>query len=478
MEGAPMKDRLWSHQYAAILPVVGALEQNIRAGLWVQPTGTGKTLGFLTLAAWPARPTLVLVYRDELIGQTLKASAEVWPHAVVGVIQGPRDEWQGRDLVVASIQSLTPRRLGRIPKTRFDLVVVDDPHHLPAWGWSRAVAHFDPIFLLGVTATPDRLDGKGLAPWFGPKPLFEYTLPQAVADGILAPVRQLTVRTHINLDAVRFRGGDFAVGDLSKAVATAGRDRAVVEAFQAHAPGRRAVAFIVDRAHAHGREAAFAKAGVSAVALTGDLPLVQRRQTLADFAAGKFRVLTNCEVCTEGFDDPAIDCVVMARPTRSRALYRQCVGRGLRRRPAAGKTNCLILDVTDNCRKHKLVKAADLFGTPTPPAAAPAPAARPWHGGPNPSAAPAAPDVPVSWSVEEVRPWRGAPSLDGYRAAAGWQDHPATQRQLVALERFGLSPPRPLTKGEAGHLLSEHIRRAEERPSRLLRVDWAHQAGY
>jgi hypothetical protein len=288
------------------------------------------------------------------------------------------------------------------------------------------------------------------------------------------PVRQLAVRTHVDLDAVRARGGDLAVGDLARVVATAARDRVVVEAFEAHAASRRAVAFAVDRAHAHALAAAFNAAGITAVALTGDLPLELRRQALADFAAGRFRVLTNCEVCTEGFDDPGIDCVVMARPTRSRALYTQCVGRGLRRCPAAGKTDCLILDVTDNCRRHQLVTAVDLFGTPTPPVAAPAPAARPWRGGWNPSAAPAlaAPDVPVSWWCQEVRPWRGAPSLNGYLASAWWHDDPATECQLEALEKFGFQPLGRLSKGEAHHLMSQYIRRAEERRSRLRRVDW------
>jgi superfamily II DNA or RNA helicase len=457
---------LWPHQRAAVAAAAAAVAVGRPSGLWVIPTGAGKTFAFLTLARDLGGGTLVLVHRDELIAQTVRSAAAVWPGASVGVVQGARAEWAGRDLVVASVPSLRPGRLAGVPRDRFKLLVADECHHLPAPTWQQAVRHFTPRFLLGATATPDRLDGRGLASWFGPRPLYTYPLRQAVADGILVPVRQLAVNTHVDLDEVALCGGDFAVGQLALAVATAARDRVVVEAYKAHAGGRKAIAFAVNRAHVGQLAASFLDAGVEAVAVTGATPPDDRRNALAAFAAGKYRVLVNCEICTEGFDDRGVSCILMARPTRSRALYQQCLGRGLRQCPEAGKQDCLVLDMTDNCRRHRLVTAADLLGSG--PAAAGAAANR--DGGerdeqmahlPAPAVTPPRYSGPVAWSWEEVPPWPELPSLQGYRPGAWWHHQPASEKQLQALRRFGLTVVKPLTKGEASFLLEQCIDYAE-----------------
>lgn len=457
---------LWPHQTAALAATHDAIATGRQAGLWALPTGTGKTYTFLTLARERGVPTLVLVHRDELIRQAVRSAAVVDPAATVGVLHGEQNAWQGCDIVVASVPSLHPTRLAAIPRQQFGLLIADECHHVPAPSWSRILEHFTPGFLLGVTATPDRLDGQGLAAWFGPEPLFVYALRQAIADGILVPVRQLAIRTPIDLDAIPVHGGDFAIAALGRAVAPAARDQAVVEAYRAQATGRKALAFAVDRAHVSRLAAAFRAAGVIAAVVTGDLPLEERRQVLADFAAGRTAVLVNCAICTEGYDERSIDCVIMARPTQSRALYQQCVGRGLRICPERQKRDCLVLDITDNCRTHKLVTAIDLFGTP---ASAPASTAEQTE---SPPKVPRATDVnlapavgPVLWSCQEASPWPTLPSLARYAPTAWWHSHPATDKQLAALRQFGLQPVRPLTKGEASYLLRQRTAGAADLPA-------------
>ncbi len=254
------------------------------------------------------------------------------------------------------------------------------------------------------------------------------------------------------LDGVTYRCGDFADGELSRTVNTKARNKVVVDAYREHATGRRAIAFTVDVAHAHDLCKAFTDDGIRAASVTGTTPRDERRQILADFASGKIDVVTNCAVLTEGFDDPGVSCLLMARPTASRPLYTQCVGRGLRQAP--GKSDCLILDITDNSERHKLVTVLDLFG--------------------KPQSRNAAGDVmdymdaeqsraeqlrlvetshPLTWSLRSVCPWPELPSLKGYVPSASWHWAPASEKQADYLRRFGLDIGRKLTKGEASHLI-------------------------
>jgi superfamily II DNA or RNA helicase len=451
-----LNPKLKHHQAAAAEAALEAIGGGRDRGLIVCPTGTGKTWLFCELARVLAVPTLVIVHRDELVQQTLDTLGRAWPDCKHGVVKDTRNEWDAEDVVVASVQSLNAKRLEKIPKDRFGLVVADEAHHGVAPSWARAIEHFERGFLLGVTATPDRLDGKGLGEMFGGAVLFNYTLLAAIQDGNLCRLAQFAVKTEAVLDGISTVAGDFARDELSRAVNTAGRNRALVEAFQQHAAGRRAVAFCVQ--HAADLALAFTEADVPSAFVSGEMGLEERRDVLARFREGRVRVLTNCEVLTEGFDDPGVDCILMARPTKSRALYTQAVGRGLRLHP--GKANCLVLDGTDNCKDHKLVGACKLFGLKKHDA-----------GGKDVLLAAeeeaeeervrqerlrADTEGPVVWWLESVCPWPGLPTLKGYKPRASWQDEPATDKQLNALAKFGLGLQKEeLTKGEAGHLLDQ-----------------------
>jgi superfamily II DNA or RNA helicase len=421
------------------------------------PTGTGKTVAFTTLAARMGCLTLVVVHRDELVRQTLRTFGACWPTAAVGVVQADRNEWLGRHAVVGMVQSLRTR-LHQFPPDYFGLVVVDEAHHAPADSYRMVTDHFRPHFLLGCTATPDRLDGQGLDDLFGEKPLYVYELQQAIKDGRLVRIRQYAIKTQISLDGVANRGGDFAPEALGKAVLQAGRTRAAVEALAEFAYDRKTIAFCVNLEHVDQMQEALLESGFSAESITGRMPVEERRRILEDYAAGKFQVLVNCEIATEGFDEPSIDCVLMARPTQSRSLYQQMVGRGLRLCPPTNKDDCLVLDVTDNCRTRRLMTANSLLGVEAT----------------NAEGADVldlldeqqrqrqqAVTVPLSavqttWQAEAVDPFITAELqllLRDYRPTQRWHNDPATEKQLRAIHQRGYVSLPALTKGEASHIL-------------------------
>lgn len=449
---------LWPHQEAAIQATLLAMRAGLNAGLIVLPTGTGKTGFALSLGRRLGLPALFAVHRDELSRQTIKSAERFWPEAVTATIESGTKVWDepdlrsGRrpDLVVAMVPSLHPERLATIAADRFGLIVLDEAHHAPAPAFARVLDHFAPGFLLGITATPKRLDGRGLAPRFGRAPIYSYALYQAIKDGRLVPPDVHPVRTETNLDQVGQDGEDLNERQLARAINNADRNLLIASAYQEHGRGRRAIAFCVDVPHAEalGRQAL--ALGIRAVAITGRMSLGRRRMELARFTAGELDLVTSCETLTEGFDDPGVSCLLLTRPTESKSLLMQMVGRGLRLAP--GKKDCLILDFVDVTKQHKLVSVLDLIGRRE---AHPDPAAGGKRGGATKEPQPVLPlpAAAVRWRLETICPWPELPSLEGYVAAGGWQAEPASERQLGCLARFGLAVGQGLTKGEASYLI-------------------------
>lgn len=444
---------LWPHQRAAVRSAVDAVGRQ-PSGLWTMPTGTGKTVAFATFA-WELgfERTLVLVHRDELIRQTLQTFQWVWPGATQGVIQADTNEWN-RQVVVASVQSLHANRLPQYDPDLYDLIIVDEAHHAAAVSWERILEHFSARFVLGVTATPFRLDGRGLDSAFGPEPLYVYPLRQAIEDGRLVRILQYGINTFTDLNNVKVQHGDFQVGELSNAVNTPERNKVVVDAFVEKASARRAVGFCVDLQHVYDLTDVFNSRGIKATYVDGELAYPERRRRLHAFRSGEFQVMLNCGVLTEGFDDPGVDCILCARPTKSRAFYTQTIGRGLRL--FEGKSDCMILDYTDNCRKHKLITVTQLLG---------ARAEMLDVGGADVLDAidsenqrlveqlEIADLSPLMWRSELVQPWPDIPALDGYAPVHVWEEGPASEKQERFLAAFQLGITRKLTKGEASYLI-------------------------
>ena len=446
------------YQREATRAILDALANSQRRQLVVLPTGTGKTVVFVQLAAQAKRPVLVVAHRDELLDQAAaKAVAAGIDPAAIGKIKAERNEWD-KQFVVASIQSLY-RRLKPIPPDRYGLVVADEAHHMLARTYRRVIDHFAPTLLLGVTATPDRGDGKGLAEIFGPEPVFSYPLIKAVADGWLVRPRQWAIATGAGLDGVHTRHGDFALNELADAVNTFERNRRVAQAWHERANGRPTVVFTVDVQHAHDLARAFNDTGARAAAIHGKTPTNERKDQLERLETGRIDVLCNCALLTEGWDCPPVSCIVMARPTQSRALYAQCIGRGLR--PHGGKAECIILDITDNCRRHRLVTVGDLLGVEQQDCDG-ADVLKVAEDEERAAAEQRERRANLAARTEEIDPFAPV-ALDGYRPSEHWHGNPPTPKQLVLLRKFGIDLD-VRTAGEASYLIDREIDRRNSLP--------------
>lgn len=342
------------HQIAAHDMILSRLADGADSQLCALPTGTGKTFLAVALSRSFNR-TLFCCHREELVRQTAETVNRVFPELPVGFIAPGKQDIQ-QPFVVAMIQTLHRRR-EKIPADHFDLVVIDEAHHAMARTWRETAEHFKPRLRLGLSATPERLDGSDLSNLFS-EISYEMTVGQAIEQSYLVPVLARQCLTSCSLSAVRTVGGDFNEGDLSAVVDCEERNRYIVERYQEHAPGRKAVAFCVSIAHAQHIAQAFQDAGIEADWLAGNSP--DRQEKLKRFANGEIRVLASCQVLTEGFDDKTVDCVLLCRPTKSKSLFVQMIGRGLRLAP--GKADCQVLDFVDASGKHRLATVWQFLG--------------------------------------------------------------------------------------------------------------------
>ncbi|MEM9456218.1 MAG: DEAD/DEAH box helicase [Myxococcota bacterium] len=360
------------YQRDCLRSIFAAYRAGRRRVLVSLPTGTGKTVVFSEFPRFfrMKRRLLVLAHREELLEQAHHKFRRAHPTLRVEIEQAGRQASAKAQVVIASVPTLgrtDGKRLSRLRREDFFLVVVDEAHHAVAQSYLRIFDHFGlrepdtPRMLVGFTATPYRSDKRGLGDVFEDI-VFRRDLRQMIREGYLSRIRGWRISTNVDLDDVKVRHGDFVESQLAAAVNVALRNAAVVKAYLDFAPGRRAVIFCADVAHAQAMAAAFVDAGVPAAALWGAMPKDARQATLAAFSAGQLAVLTNCMVLTEGFDEPRVDCVILARPTKSRLLYVQMVGRGTRLHP--DKDDLLVIDVVDNSRKHQLAGMHDMFKLP------------------------------------------------------------------------------------------------------------------
>jgi superfamily II DNA or RNA helicase len=336
------------------------------------PTGTGKTVVFAAMPTYfeMKKRMLVLAHREELLEQAAAKFAAAAPDLTVGIEQGSRRAPADARIVLASVPTVgreASDRLLRLPPDQFYLIVVDEAHHAVAATYRRVFEHFGLFaegtkrLLVGFTATPRRGDKQTLGEIFE-EIAYARSLPEMVREGYLCPVRGWRVHTSIDISDVRVRHGDFVESDLAQALDVPARNRLIVDSYERLAPGRRAIAFCVNVAHVRALAAAFAERGIAAAAVWGAMPAEDRRDTLRRFGDGEISVLTNCNVLTEGFDEPRVDCVLMARPTRSQLLYAQMVGRGTRLHQK--KSDLVVIDIVDNSARHNLAGLNALFDLP------------------------------------------------------------------------------------------------------------------
>lgn len=375
--------------------------EHYRAGinrqLAVLATGLGKAVLFAALRESMGfrRKVMVLVHREELAEQAAK-KLKIWnPSLRVGIEMAERwshaDGIFPDDLVVASVPTMGRKgssRLKRFLPEEFDAVVADEAHHCTEDGqWARVLDHFglmEPggrILSLGMTATPNRSDGKGLAKFFDAivfhMPIYktEDGTPGGIDTGYLVPLEYWTVETDSNLDDVHTRHGAFIDSELSKAVNTPERNAELLKMWMEKAYGLRTLGFTVDIQHAHDMAAVWRKWSVTAEAVWGTDP--DRKRKFERHRSGEITVLFNCQVTREGYDDPGIRCIILAAPHKAALPIEQEIGRGTRlpvgidnllTAKASGarleKESCVVIAAIDPTRKHKLFDLPALFGLP------------------------------------------------------------------------------------------------------------------
>lgn len=448
--------------------------------LLVLPTGTGKTIVFASVAADQVRAghrVLILAHRGELLEQAadkLQRSTGL-VSAVEKADATCLNTWFR--VVVGSVQTLQrTARLERFPHDYFGTIIIDEAHHAITDGYRRILDYFGSAKVLGVTATPDRGDMRNLGEVFDSL-AFEYKLTDAIKEGYLCRIMAQTIPLKLDISSVTMSGGDYAVGDLGTALDPY-LEQIAAEMAQ-RCKGRKTVVFLPliktnqkfrDLLNSHG----FCAAEVNGQS-------TDRKEVLADFDAGKYNVLCNSMLLTEGWDCPSVDCVVVLRPTKVRSLYSQMVGRGTRLSP--GKSDLLLLDFLWMTDKHELCRPADLVcedravarqmtenlaqtGCPEDIEEA---------------AVQASEDVvaqreeALAKQLEEQRRKKArlvdplqyemsiqAEDLAGYVPAFGWEAGPPTEQQAAALEKLGILPDAVESAGKASLLLDRLHKRRDE----------------
>lgn len=366
----------YPYQREAIDEVFGLYDAGKRRSLVVLPTGCGKTFTAARLALeWaertaPARAAreqgfrvAFLAHREELVDQALDEFAESCPDWTRGRVQGASSQF-GRDVTVGMIQTaFQDARLWRLKATTWDLIFVDEAHHSPGSTYQKVLAELvgPSTLLVGLTATPNRADGVGLHDTYD-EIAYQYPIADAIGGGFLVDAEALTVALDLDLSKVRTQAGDFAQGGLTAIMNTSEVRGATLQAWNRYAPGRRTIGFATRVDHARALAEDFNAAGVRSGYVHGGLGTDDRRVLYDQLSRGELDVLWNVGVLTEGFNERSVDGILLARPTKSRGLLQQMLGRGLRTFP--GKDRCVVVDVTGTLEDGSLVTVPMLGGLP------------------------------------------------------------------------------------------------------------------
>lgn len=472
--------KLRPYQEQAKDAVIGEWDRGVKKTLLVLPTGTGKTIVFSKVIedrVKKGQRVLVLAHRGELLDQAadklykstgLKCAVEKAEETCVG-------SWYR--VVVGSVQTLMrEKRLERLSKNYFNTIVIDEAHHCISEGYRRVLDYFDNADVLGVTATPDRGDMKNLGQVFESL-AYEYTLSQAIRDGYLSPIKALTIPLRLDLTNVGVQSGDFKAGDLGDALEP--YLLGIAEEMRNYCLERKTVVFLPLIKTSQKFRDILNEKGFRAAEVNGES--ADRARVLKDFDEGKYNVLCNSMLLTEGWDCPSVDCVVVLRPTKVRSLYSQMVGRGTRL--CEGKDHLLLLDFLWHTQRHELCRPASLIceraevaekmtenleqaGCPVDIEEAEKQAE---------SDVVAQREAALAKELEEMKTRKRqlvdplqfemsiqAEDLSGYVPSFGWEMAPPSDKQLKSLEKFGIMPDEIDNAGKASMLLDRLHKRMTE----------------
>ena len=312
-------------------------------------TGVGKTVTACTDAKSVGGRTLFLVNALKLASQAKETFSKIWPEATLGEYTGSSKD-KNNHVVFATIQTLS-RNLAEFDADDFDYIIVDECHHAATKMYQKIFSYFKPKFILGLTATPERSDGQDMLELFQ-NVAHKMDLKTAVEQGILAPIRCLRVKTDIDLSDVRIHGIKYDAQDLENKLFVPERNALIVDTYLKYVNGRKTVIFCASVNHATEIAKMLRESGVVAESVSGQDKVVVRNKILDQYEKGNINVLCACDLLNEGWDSPRTEVLFMARPTMSKTIYMQQLGRGTRK--CEGKEDLLVFDFVDNANMFKM----------------------------------------------------------------------------------------------------------------------------
>lgn len=463
--------KLRDYQKEAKTAIQEQWASGVNKTLLVLPTGTGKTIVFSKLAEDCVRDgerVLILAHRGELLDQAADKMAQATGLgcAVEKAEDTCLNSWFR--VVVGSVQTLMrEKRLAQFPVDHFNTIIIDEAHRCLADSYQKVLKHFNQAKVLGVTATPDRGDMRNLGQFFESL-AYEYTLPRAIKDGHLCPIKAQTIPLKLDLTGVGQQAGDFKTGDLGTALDPYLYQ--IADEMAKYCLDRKTVVFLPLIKTSQKFCEILNEKGFSAVEVNGQSD--NRDSVQSDFEAGKYNVICNSMLYTEGWDCPPVDCIVVLRPTKIRSLYTQMVGRGTRLHP--GKDHLLLLDFLWHTERHELCHPAHLIcespevaeimtknieeaGHPVDLEEAVLQATED---------AVAAREESLAAALREMKNRKRklvdplqfemsiqAEDLAGYIPAFGWECGPPSDKQIKTLEKLGIFPDQIDNAGKAAKLL-------------------------
>ena len=341
--------RLKEHQQEALDALARMREAKETIALIHHATGTGKTVTAVSDARRLGGRTLYIAHTKELITQTAETFRELWPEASLGLYVENRRETDAQ-VICASVQSMALNLDSFLPDA-FDYLIIDEAHHAAAETYQKVLAYFTPRFTLGLTATPERADDQDILEIFK-NTAHRLDIQTAVEIGELVPVRCIRIHTNIDLTKVRFNSVQYNIRDLESKIFVPERNTLIVDTWMEFVRDKRTVIFCASVKHAEQIAALLNDRGVPALAVSGSMKLAERNEATRRFAQKKLLVLCACDLLNEGWDCPETEVLFMARPTMSKVLYTQQLGRGMRL--ADGKESLMVFDFVDNASQYNM----------------------------------------------------------------------------------------------------------------------------
>lgn len=487
------------YQKEAKEAILSDWESGIRKTLLVLPTGCGKTIVFSSVLEDRIKAhgenTLVLAHRGELLDQA--ADKLYKSTGIRSAVEKASQHALDTDLknTVGSVQTLTRMsRLNMFPQDHFDTIVVDEAHHVLSDSYQKILDYFYPAKVLGVTATPDRGDKKNLGKFFE-NVAYEYTLPQAIKEGYLAPIKAMTLPLEIDMSDVGVQAGDFKLTEEWAENSLDPYLKEIARIMVDICMDRKTVIFLPLISTSKKMMTTLNQYGFRAVEVNGGSR--DRAEKLKAFEDGEYNVLCNSMLLTEGWDCPSVDCIIVLRPTKIRSLYAQMVGRGTRLHP--GKDHLLLLDFLWHTGRHDLCHPAHLISENDE-------IARRMTDKLKDSDEPLnIEDLQEEAKNDAVREREEAlarelkaarmkrrklvdpiqfefsisdESLIDYEPAMGWEMLPPTEKQREALENLGIYPDDIQTAGHASKLLDRLIKRSKAGYSTPKQIRLLEQYGF